>query len=131
MNNRISIITALIWVSLIFGEKQVKIGDIATDQDTAILIKKGPQPILNQCTEYQLIDGKDEINGIPDYDKSKSYVSWQIACKEWKISMKEMNKENQVLILNCNRPQTDKEGDTYLSHSLGYYKIRVKIKDNK
>ena len=43
--------------------------------------------------------------------------------------MKELNHDNKILTLNCNRPQENK--DKYLTTftSQGSYKLRVKLKD--
>lgn len=115
---------------LSFAEKaQIKVNDINTDQDTSIVIKKGPQAGLKTCVEYQILDGKDEINGTPEFDKGKALAHWTDACKEWKASIKELNQGNQILLLNCNRATADKEGDTYTYHSLGTYKFKVKVKE--
>lgn len=120
----------LFLTSACFAEKaQIKVNEINTDQDTSIVIKKGSDPTLKTCIEYQILDGKDEVNGSAEFDKSKALASWSTACKEWKASTKEMNKDNKILVLNCNRPVVEKEGDSYSYHSQGTYKFRVKIKE--
>ena len=43
--------------------------------------------------------------------------------------MREMNKENQLLTLNCNSPKLAKEEDRYTFQSSGSYRVKVKVKE--
>lgn len=105
----------------------LKIKDIPADQDTSIVIKKGAA--ADQCTEYEVLDGTEEVFGMPDYDRSKALSSWKTACNEWKQSMREMNKENQLLTLNCSSPKATKEDDRFTFLSTGSYRVKVKIRE--
>ena len=107
----------------------MKLKDVPTDSDTSIIIKKGAT--ADQCVEYQVLDGVEEISGDPEYDKGEAMGSWKTACKEWKASMKEMNKGNQILTLHCNTPKTNKEDDRHTVVSSGTYKIKTKIRDKQ
>lgn len=106
---------------------QVKVGDIDNQEDTSIIVKKGD--VQGNCTEYAIVDGKEEIFGAPDYDRSKAYAGWKTACNEFKAHMKELNKENVLLTLHCAQPQGTKEGDQWVFKSAGTYKIKTKVKE--
>lgn len=124
-------IGSLLVVSFVFAEKAgVKIEDVNTDQETSITIKKGAQA-LKECVEYQIVDGKDEINSSPDFDRKKAYQDWKAECDKWRASMKEMNKDNQILQLSCNKARAGKDGEMTMYSSEGTYKVKVKIRENK
>ncbi len=113
-----------------YAEKaSVKVEEVPTSQDTSIVIKKGT--LTQDCTEYEILDGKDEIAGDLNYARGGAMTAWKQACKEWKTSMKEMNKDNQILSLNCNSPTADKDGDQFVYKSNGTYKMKVKIREKK
>lgn len=108
---------------------KVKINDIPTDEDTSIIIKKGA--VADQCVDYEILSGNEEVFGVPEYDRSKAYASWKTACNEWKQSMKDMNKENQLLTLNCSSPKPTKEEERFTFQSNATYRVKVKVRDKK
>lgn len=116
-------------VAAIAENASVKVKDIPTNQDTSIVIKKGAVP--DQCVQYEIVTGNEEVFGTAEYDRGKAYSSWQTACKEWRQSMREMNKDNQIISLNCNKPQAQKEEERFTFQSNGNYKMKVKIKDKQ
>lgn len=116
---------------LAYAEKaQVKVDEIPTQEDTTITIKKGTtDPTGDQCTIYHMVSGQDEIFGYQEYERNKAYKSWEVACVQWKQSMKELNKDNQILTLNCNLPKPSKEDDRTVYRSMGTYKLKTKIRE--
>ncbi len=125
------VLSALVLLSQSYAEKaQVKVDDVSTDQETSITIKKGAQA-AKECVEYHITEGKDEINGAPDFDRKKAYADWKVECDKWKANMKEMNKDNQILQLSCNKARAGKDGEMQMYSSEGSYKIKVKIRENK
>ncbi|MFM8316310.1 MAG: hypothetical protein ACKOA8_18690 [Deltaproteobacteria bacterium] len=116
-------------VSLAWGETTgVKIDDVKAD--TAIVVKKGTSALGCNCTTFEIIDGNEEITGVPEYQKRLALSSWQKACEDWKKGMKELNVGNQIIALSCHSPQQTKDGENnYLYISKGTYKIRVKVKE--
>jgi len=107
----------------------LKLKDIPTDGDTSIIIKKGAT--TDQCIDYTILEGNEEITGNPEYDRGEAFSSWKSACAEWKASMKDLNKGNQILTLNCNAGKALKEDDRVTYVSSGTYKIKTKIRDKK
>jgi len=107
----------------------MKLKDVPVDSDTSIIIKKGTP--ADQCVEYQIVDGADEISGEPEYDKGEAMGSWKKACADWKTSMRDMNKGNQLITLNCNSAKSVKEDDRYTVTSNGTYKMKLKIRDKQ
>lgn len=125
-----TMLIALVLQSSLWAQKPaVTIKDVSTEQDTSIEIKKGTSS--KQCVEYQIIDGKDEVFGEAQKERAQAYTSWKTACTEWKNNMREMNKENQILQLNCNNPESTKAEYLITFKSEGTYKIKTKIKDKQ
>lgn len=108
----------------------VKVKGVNTNQDTSIIIKKG-STTANECTHYEIVEGRDEITGDPNFAREGAQVSWKNACKEWKTSMREMNKGNQMITLNCNSPTQEKSGDMTTYKSTGTYKMKVLMTEKK
>ena len=116
------------------GQKAgVALTDIPTSQDTSIIIKKGPVEQGNLFTppDFEIVEGKDDIAGEPTNDRKSAYASWKSECAEWKKSMREMNKENQFITLNCGSPVLKKEEYILSFSSVGSYKMRVRIREKK
>lgn len=110
-----------------FAEKPtVKVKDVPVEQDTTISIKKGT---TGDCIEYEILEGTEEVFGMPDYDRMKALASWKTACSEWRESMREMNKDNRLLTLNCNAPKASKEDDRFTFLSTGTYRVKVKVRE--
>ncbi len=103
----------------------IKVNNIKTDQDTAILIKKGGTDALKPV--YEIVEGDGDISGDPASGAVESLASWKTACAEWKKEIRELNKDNQVLILNCNKAHVESlpNGQRVYS-STGTYKLKVK-----
>jgi hypothetical protein len=126
--SRLFTLTILFVTSLSLAEKAgVKVGDIDTKENTSIIIKKGAA--AEQCVHYEIVSGNEEVFGTPEFDRTKAYASWKTACNEWRQSLKEMNKDNQLITLNCNSPQATKEDEHFTYRSSGSYKIKIKMKD--
>jgi len=116
-------------VSLFGKSPGVTVKDIPVSEDTSIVIKKGAA--TKDCIEYELVDGQDEIVGDPDYDKTKARLSWKSACADWKKTFRELNKDNQVLAMNCNSPEMAKEETQFTFKSIGSYKIKTKKRETQ
>lgn len=115
------------------GKPGLTLSDVPTNQDTSILIKKGPieQGNLLAPPDFEVVEGKDEVSGEPTNDRKSAYASWKEQCNEWRKSMREMNKDNQLITLNCGTPTLKKEEYILTFNSMGTYKMRVRIRDAK
>jgi hypothetical protein len=111
-------------------DSKVKV-DTHTDQDTAVLIHKGPvgQALFNP-PEYKIVEGTEEIAGDPYNDKNEAYKSWKQACDDWKKELK-ANNGDRVIVASCGRPHMDEEHTTFekTDVSTGSYKLKVLIRE--
>jgi hypothetical protein len=100
--------------------------DIPADGDTNISITKG-QKVTEK--NFEIVDQSGEIEGEPEVMAKDARSSWKKACDDWKKETKELNKENQVLALNCNHADCAKtENATTTCKSTGTFKIKTKIR---
>ncbi len=120
---------ALLPALLLAERTGVRVEDIPSEKDTTIMIKKGVKD-LNQCIEYEIIDGSEEIIGSPEFDRTKARTQWKEACKEWRDNLKELNKSNSLINLTCGSPSMIREEENkYSYHSKAAYKVKVRIKE--
>ena len=76
---------------------------------------------------YEVVEGKAEVAGDPDALQKGARESWKKACEVWKKEVRELNKENQVLVLDCGSVQCSPEGIQTLCRSTAQYKLKVKM----
>lgn len=99
----------------------------------AILIQKNPG--LIQPNDFEIVSGTDEITGDPSAGHKDAYASWKTACAEWKKDLRETNKENSIVAMNCGSPKQEAQKDvaigTYVYKSMATYKIKVRIRIQK
>jgi hypothetical protein len=107
--------------------QKTSITDIDTNskEDTTISIQKGARP--NADKAYEFVDGTGDIDGDPNVLKNVARDNWKKACTDWKKEIKDMNKDNQVLVLNCNSPECKTEASGTSCKSTGTYKLKVKV----
>src|SRR3954469_6653538 len=75
-------------------DSKIRIGDISTQEDTSVLIKKGAGSF---GPDFEIVSGENEISGDPMAGAKESLASWKAACNSWKKDMREENQSNQVL----------------------------------
>lgn len=126
---KFSILVLTTFFALAASAQKTAITDIPTDgsEDTTISITKGKKATLNQPL-FEITEGTAEIAGEPEVMTKAARTSWKEACAEWKKETKDLNKENQVLVLNCNNPTCAKnETSQTVCTSTGAYKVKTKI----
>jgi len=106
----------------------VKINDIPTLDDTTITIKKG-SVAEEKKSSYEIISGSDEISSDEEYDDKKALAGWKQACSDFKKELKELNRENSILVVSCGSKVKNLEKSKTVYKSLATYRIKVKIKD--
>jgi hypothetical protein len=110
--------TSLAWA------QKTAVTDIPNDQSTTIKITKGE----SSERDYDILTSNAEITGDSNVLLKGAKDSWKKACTEWKNEIKDLNKDNHVLALNCNSPKCTTEQNGTTCVSTGTYQIKVKIK---
>lgn len=123
-------ILAVVLSSNSLRAQKTSVTDIPSDGSqtttTTIQVKKGDQPSADR--DFEILDGSAEVAGEPNLMSKGARESWKKACDEWKKEVKDLNKENQVVVLNCNSPHCAIESGSTVCKSTASYKLRVKIK---
>lgn len=83
-------------------------------------------PLFAQTSD--VLEGKAEVIGDAKPLLRVAKESWAKACSDWKNEVKTLNKENQVIALDCGTPVCAPEGVTSVCKSTGTYKIKMIIK---
>jgi hypothetical protein len=108
------------------ADPKLRISDLPADGDTSIVIKKGADA---GTQDFEVVSGNEDVVGEPKPSNREAYASWKAACAEWKKEMRELNKENSVIALNCNASTKEKDENGLTTHkSSGTYKMRVRLK---
>jgi hypothetical protein len=100
------------------------------DEESSITVRKGsPAPSSSETSDFEMISGDEAVYGDPVLGQTESYASWKEACAIWKQEVKDLNKGNQIILINCNRPTSTSEKNGLVTHhSRGTYKIRIPLK---
>lgn len=53
---------------------------------------------------FEVVELTGQINGEPQTTQDSARASWNNSCLEWKKETKELNKNNDLLGINCNTP---------------------------
>ena len=102
------------------------IKDIPAQGDTTISISKGEKSSTNN---FEIVDGSAEIEGDSALMTKDARVAWKAACSEWKTEFRGLNKENQILALNCNSAKCAKaDSNEIICKSTATYKMKVRVK---
>ena len=98
--NRILSLSLLVFLTagVAFAERaNIKVSDVNTDEDTSIVIKKGPRSTISELPEFEVVSGEQDIDGDPAANSVDARASWKTVCADWKKEVKELNKDNVVL----------------------------------
>jgi hypothetical protein len=121
-------VSSFLVVAAFAQSADVKINDIPATEDTTITIKKG-SAAEDKKNSYEIISGSDEISSDEEYDDKKALAGWKQACSDFKKEIKELNRENSILIVSCGSKVKNLEKNKTVYKSLATYRIKVKIKD--
>ncbi len=94
---------------------------------TSITIRKESSQ-ESKRPEFTILKGGQEIEGEPSVNSKDAYQNWKTACNEWKKETKDLNKNNEVLTLDCGRSALTKvDFSQKLVRSNGQYQIKVRM----
>ncbi|WP_413576226.1 hypothetical protein ACLVWU_17730 [Bdellovibrio sp. HCB290] len=115
------LVTLLVSVSF---AQSIGVKDIPADGDTTISVKKGS----TVDNKYEVTSGEDEIEGEEATLTKEARANWKKACADWKKELKELNKDNQVLAMNCGKMVCAKDGVENTCSSKATYKLKIQVK---
>ncbi|MBX3017905.1 MAG: hypothetical protein KF767_08450 [Bdellovibrionaceae bacterium] len=99
---------------------------------TTITIEKnkpGTRPgQATQPVQNEVLDSSVEIEGEAAPLTKAAKANWKKACDDWKKEVKELNKDNQILSMNCGSSRCAPEATAMtVCKSTATYKIRLKL----
>ena len=112
-------------LACLLGEAAALASDLTTENtSTSVTIKKGDDP------DFTIVADTAEIAGDPVVGDKEARASWKSACAAWKAELKELNKENRIISMNCGVPKGAPGGNASTIYvSTGAYKVRVRIRN--
>jgi hypothetical protein len=119
-------LASLLLISLSSFAQKAAVTDIPAEGNTVITVEKGVKK-EGSDKAWEIVEGNSEISGDPELMQKEARASWKTACSDWKKEIKELNKSNEVLVLNCNKPSCAKaDANQTVCESTGIYKVKVK-----
>lgn len=104
----------------------VRVDDAAAgEQDTTITIKKGATAPGE--VKYEITEGTDDLSGDPAPLQKEARANWKKACDEWKKELKELNRDNQILSMNCGRVECATSAMETVCRSTTKHKLKVRV----
>lgn len=99
---------------------------------TTITIEKGRPGVrpgqATQPVQNEVLDSSVEIEGEAAPLLKTAKANWKKACDDWKKEVKELNKDNQILSMNCGSSRCAPEATaSTVCKSTATYKIRLKL----
>lgn len=109
---------------------KVKTISLHEGQTASVSIRKDKiQRKKSTTPEFKIIQGSREVEGDPSASSKGALQNWKTACSEWKDELKELNKTNEIIALDCGKPIAGKaDYQQKIYHSNGSYQIKVRMK---
>lgn len=119
--------TSLLFVSGGAWAQKTSLTEIPMSEDTTISIKKGQA--ASQCEKlFEIVEGKAQVEGEASVLAKDARKNWKKACEDWKKETKEMNKGNQILLLDCGKSTCSLQGsEGQICTSEASFKVKTKI----
>jgi hypothetical protein len=105
--------------------KGVSTGEEGTQ--TTIEIKKGKPGEIKTDNKWELTDGTADVEGDAGATASEAKSKWKKSCEDWKKEIKEQNKDNKVISVNCGTATCGGEAGSKTCTSKASYKIKTKV----
>ncbi len=122
------VLSSILLIGSVAMAQKTSVTDIPTDSNTVITVKKGDDKSTTE-KNFEIVEGSGEVSGDPQLMNKEARASWKAACNDWKKEIKDLNKTNEIIVLNCNKPNCQKsEGGQTVCESNGDYKVKVKTK---
>ncbi len=106
--------------------QSIGVKDIPAEEgETTISVKKGSSSTENK---FEITSGEDDVEGDEATLIKDARANWKKACAQWKKELKELNKDNQILTMNCGKMVCSTEGVESVCRSKAAYKLKIQVK---
>lgn len=118
------LLTSAAWAQSI----DVKDIDSTNEGSTTIEIKKNkPSESGTTGNQWEITNGDADVEGEAAATAKEARGTWKKACDEWKKEVRNDNKENKVLSLNCGTVACSGDAGSKICNSKASYKIKTKV----
>lgn len=102
-----------------------------SDDNQAIVISKQKIKDSNEdlTKKFEIVKETAEIEGDDAITDSIALANWKQACNEWKKEIRELNKQNSLIQINCGKREkrsTDMGKKQYVSQANFTAKVQVR-----
>lgn len=122
--------SAVSFVAAVSFAQTVDVNNVSTNEETTIHIKKGAPGNSAACDcrpQYEITEGDEEVIGDGAMLAKEAQSNWKKACNEWKSELKDMNKGNQIITVNCGSSTCSPSNSQTICKSTAKYKVKVKL----
>lgn len=111
--------------------ESVDIKDVSTEsQDgsaTTIEIKKGKPGQVKTDNQWEVTDGQADVEGDAGATTKEARTNWKKSCDSWKKEIRDDNKENKVISLNCGTMSCGGDAGSKVCTSKASFKIKTRV----
>ncbi len=125
---------SLIFVSLLFPlwstAQTIDVNNVDANSEgsTTIEITKNKKDSATAAApKWEVQDGEADVEGESSATGRDAKAAWKKACKDWKTEIRNDNKENKVLSLNCGTVSCGGDAGSKVCSSKATYKIKTKV----
>ncbi|MCB0366774.1 MAG: hypothetical protein H6624_10685 [Bdellovibrionaceae bacterium] len=126
---KLVVILTLILAPIAFAQS-VDVKDVEAEEGetTTIEIRKGKKADTDaKGNTWEVVDGTADIEGDEAPMSREARKNWKAACKTWEKELRQDNKENKVLAINCGKPTCQNQSGGTICTSQATYKIKTKL----
>jgi hypothetical protein len=97
------------------------------DSTTTIEIKKGKPGQIKTDNVWEMTDGTADVQGETGATNKDAQTNWKKSCTDWKKEIREENKENKVISLNCGTMACSGDAGNKSCTSKASFKIKTRV----
>lgn len=118
-------IATVFWVFAHAQSPTVNVKDVPASEETTISIQRG-RPAGDK-PRFEITEGTDDLAGDPAALLKQARLNWKKACDDWKVELKDLNRENQILTMSCGTPECQTAAMETTCRSKTRHKLKVRV----
>lgn len=119
---RLLVLSLFLFPVYSFSQVGVRV-DAGVKEDTTIEVKKG----VTGAARFEITEGSVDVDGDASPLLQEARKNWKTACADWKAELKELNKSNQIIVMNCGSMSCSTVAMESTCKSKATYKIKVPV----
>lgn len=74
---------------------------------------------------FEIIDGHANVAGRPNSSSTQARQNWEAACEQWKSETKDLNRNDQMMMISCDTPVCSFDNGYYTCSSNANFKVKT------